>query len=40
VQADVSVDDALVIVRAYAFAHDEPIGEVADAVVSGTLRFD
>jgi hypothetical protein len=40
VQAGISVTDALVLLRAYAFAEDRPIGEVAAAVASGELRFD
>jgi hypothetical protein len=39
-QAGVSVEDALVLVRAYAFAEDQPITEVAAAVVERGLRFD
>jgi hypothetical protein len=40
VQADVSLTDALVLLRAYAFANDRPIGEIAHDVASGELRFD
>ena len=40
VQAAVSVPDAAVMLRAYAFAEDRPISEVATDIVSGTLRLD
>jgi hypothetical protein len=40
VQASVSVADALVLLRAYAFAHDRAISEVAADVAAGQLRFD
>jgi hypothetical protein len=40
VQVGVSLDDALVLLRAYAFSHDRPIGEVASEVASGHLRLD
>jgi GAF domain-containing protein len=40
VQASVPVSDGLVMLRAHAFAHDEPVAEVAAAVVDGNLRFD
>jgi hypothetical protein len=40
VQAGTSLADALVLLRAYAFAHDRPIGAVAADVASGRLRFD
>jgi GAF domain len=40
VQAGISVVDALVLLRAYAFAQDLPISEVAAAVGNGQLRFD
>jgi hypothetical protein len=40
VQARVSVDDALVLLRAYAFAEGQTVGPVAAEVVSGSLRFD
>jgi hypothetical protein len=39
-QISVSVDDSLVLIRAYAFAEDQPITEVAAAVVERKLRFD
>jgi hypothetical protein len=40
VQAGISLVDALVLLRAYAFSHDLPIGEVATDVAAGRLRFD
>jgi hypothetical protein len=40
VQATVSVPDAVVMLRAYAFAEDRPITDVAAAVVNGYLRLD
>jgi GAF domain-containing protein len=40
VQAGISVADALVLLRAYAFAEDVPIRDVAAAVSNGKLRFD
>jgi GAF domain-containing protein len=40
VQAGISVLDALVLLRAYAFSQDLPITEVASAVSNGQLRFD
>lgn len=40
VQLDVSVADALVRLRAYAFGNDRPLAEVAAAVVNRSLRFD
>jgi GAF domain len=40
VQAGVSVADALVLLRAYAFARDLPISDVAADVSTGSLRFD
>jgi GAF domain-containing protein len=39
-QLDRSVAEALVRLRAHAFAAGIPIGEVADQVVNGQLRFD
>lgn len=39
-QLDVAVAEALVRLRAYAYAHDRTIDEVAETVVSGALRFD
>ncbi len=40
VQAAVSVDNALVLLRAYAFSQDRPISDVARDVAEGRLRFD
>ena len=40
VQRGVVVDDALALLRAYAFAEDRPVGDVAADVVGGVLRFD
>ena len=40
VQASVSVDDALVMLRAHAFAEAQPVGEVAADVVAGRLRIE
>ena len=40
VQIDSDVDEALVRLRAHAFAADQPIHEVAEDVVKGQLRFD
>ena len=40
VQLDISVADALVRLRAHAFATDRPLTEVAREVVARTLRFD
>lgn len=39
-QLDIGVAEALVRLRAYAYAHDRTIDEVAAKVVSGALRFD
>ena len=39
-QLDVGVGEALVRLRAHAYAHDRTIDDVAAAVVSGALRFD
>ena len=38
-QLDVSVGEALVRLRAFAFAHDRPLAAVADDVVARRLRF-
>jgi hypothetical protein len=38
-QVDVTVGDALVRIRAYAFAHDRPLAMVAEDVVARRLRF-
>ncbi len=40
VQAGIALADALVLLRAYAFSHDLPIGEAAADVAAGRLRFD
>jgi hypothetical protein len=40
VQAAVSVDDALALLRAHAFAEGHRIGDVVADVVGGQLRFD
>jgi hypothetical protein len=40
VQATVSVPDAVVMLRAYAFAEDRAISEVATEIVAGVLRLD
>jgi hypothetical protein len=40
VQASMPVDDALVLLRAYAFSEDRTIGDVARDVATGVLRFD
>jgi GAF domain-containing protein/ANTAR domain-containing protein len=40
VQAGVSLDDALALLRAYAFSHDRPIAEVAADVAAGRVRLD
>ena len=40
VQIGVSLDDALALLRAYAFSHDRPISEVAAEVAAGRLRMD
>jgi hypothetical protein len=40
VQLDVSVGQALIRLRAYAFGNDRPLTEVARDVVARTLRFD
>jgi len=39
-QLGVSVAEALIRLRAYAFANDRPLAEVADDVVGRRLRFD
>jgi hypothetical protein len=39
-QLGISVREALVRLRAYAFSHELGLGEVADAVVARQLRFD
>jgi hypothetical protein len=40
VQSEVSVTEALVRLRAYAFSSDRLLREVAGDVIAGTLRFD
>jgi hypothetical protein len=40
VQASIPVTDAIVMLRAYAFAEDRPISEVAAEIVDGELRLD
>jgi hypothetical protein len=40
VQLGINVADALVRLRAHAFAYDRPLREVADDVVARRLRFD
>jgi GAF domain len=40
VQAGISLADALVLLRAYAFSRDCPISDVAADVGSGSFRFD
>ncbi|HEX5586770.1 MAG TPA: GAF and ANTAR domain-containing protein [Acidimicrobiia bacterium] len=40
VQTETQIDDALVLLRAHAFAEGRPIGDVAADVVGNTLRFD
>jgi hypothetical protein len=40
VQARVSVDDAMALIRAYAFAEGQAVGTIAADVVAGSLRFD
>jgi hypothetical protein len=39
VQADVAIDDALALLRAYAFANNRPVNDVAADVVGRSLRF-
>jgi hypothetical protein len=40
VQARVTVDDAMVLLRAHAYAHDLTLREVATEVLAGRLRFN
>jgi hypothetical protein len=40
VQARISLADAFVLLRACAFSHDRPIGDVAADVAAGRLRLD
>ena len=39
-QLDCTIDEAMARLRAYAFAHDEPLQDVARQVVDRKLRFD
>ena len=39
-QLGISVGQAMLRLRAYAFGNDQPLREVADAVIARTLRFD
>jgi hypothetical protein len=39
-QLDVSIGQALIRLRAYAFGNDRPLSEVANDVVARKLRFD
>jgi hypothetical protein len=40
VQVGVSLEDALVLLRAYAFSHDRPISDVAADIAAARLRLD
>jgi hypothetical protein len=40
VQLDVSIEEALARLRAYAFAEELPIGDVAEAIVARSLRLE
>ena len=40
VQARISIADALVLLRAYAFSRDRPLSDVAADITAGSLRFD
>jgi hypothetical protein len=40
VQAQVTVDDAMVLLRAHAFAHDSTLRDIAAEVLAGRVRFD
>jgi hypothetical protein len=40
VQAQISVDDAMALLRAHAFAHDSTLRDIAAEVLAGSLRFD
>jgi hypothetical protein len=40
VQADITVADALVLLRAFSFSQDRPIADVAKGVATGVIRFD
>jgi hypothetical protein len=39
-QADLTADDAMVILRAYSYAHDKTLDAVARAVIERRVRFD
>ena len=39
-QSGVGLEEALALLRAYAFAHDQALGDVATAVVDRRLRLD
>ena len=39
VQADITVDDAVALLRAYAFSTNRPVTDVASEVVRGDIRF-
>jgi hypothetical protein len=39
VQAAMTVDDAVALLRAYAFSTNRPISDVASDVVRGDIRF-
>lgn len=39
VQAGVAIEDALLLLRAHAYTESQPIGDVADDVIFGRLRF-
>ena len=39
-ELEVSVDQALIRLRAYAFGNDRPLAEVVEDVIARTLRFD
>ena len=39
-QLGISVGQAMLRLRAHAFGNDQPLREVADAVIARTLRFD
>ena len=40
VQAGISVADALVLLRAFAFSEDRPVADIAKDVAAGAIRFD
>ena len=39
-QLNCTIDEAMIRLRAYAFAHDRPLQDVARQVVDRELRFD